>query len=100
MQEPEIGADCVTLAYWGLDHRRRATTLRWDPAPERLTAEHADFLLDIEPKKASTLVMEIGSDAGAPPQSPASLHLRRRCARARRGTAAFLFTGGRDHHLR
>ena len=70
MQEPEIGADCVTLAYRGLDHRRRATTLRFDPAPDRLTAEHADFLLDIEPKRASTLVMEIGCDVVAGHEAP------------------------------
>ena len=31
MQAPDIGADCVTLAYCGLDDRRRATTLRFEP---------------------------------------------------------------------
>src|SRR5919205_719832 len=30
---PEIGPDCVTLAYTGLDGKRRATRLRFDPAP-------------------------------------------------------------------
>jgi glycogen debranching enzyme len=62
MEKPAIGADCVTLAYLGLDKRRRTTTLRFDPAPERLTAEQATILFDIRPKEACTLMLEIACD--------------------------------------
>ena len=67
MQEPAIGSDRVTLAYLGLDERRRATTLRFDPAPNRLTAEQATFHFEIGPKEACALVLEIrcdGADGG------------------------------------
>ena len=43
MQEPDIGADCVTLVYLGLDDRRRATTLRFEPAPDRLSSKSGDL---------------------------------------------------------
>ena len=62
MQEPAIGSDRETLAYLGLDERRRATTLRFDPAPNRLTAEQATFHFEIGPKEACALVLEIRCD--------------------------------------
>jgi glycogen debranching enzyme len=60
MQAPEVGSDRVTLVYHGLDSRRRATTLRFEPAPQRLSGDRAVFVLDLEPKQARTLVVEIG----------------------------------------
>jgi len=66
MQAPEVGADCVTLAYCGLDDRRRATTLRFEPAPDRLGSNLATFVFDLDPKRAKTLLLEIACDgAGA-----------------------------------
>ena len=63
MQNPEIGADRVTLAYLGLDDRRRMTTLRFDPVPTEISAGHAVFQVDIAPRQARTLAIEIACDA-------------------------------------
>src|SRR5690606_13359328 len=38
---------------------RRATTLRFDPAPDRLEASMAQFTLDIAPQQARSLFVEI-----------------------------------------
>jgi glycogen debranching enzyme len=66
MQAPDVGADCVTLAYCGLDDRRRATTLRFEPAPDRLSSDLTTFVFDLDPKRAKTLPVEISCDgAGA-----------------------------------
>ena len=66
MQVPDVGADCVTLAYCGLDDRRRATTLRFEPAPDRLSSDLTTFVFDLDPKRAKTLLVEISCDgAGA-----------------------------------
>jgi glycogen debranching enzyme len=66
MQAPDVGADYVTLAYCGLDDRRRATTLRFEPAPDRLSSNLATFVFDLDPKRQKTLLLEISCDgAGA-----------------------------------
>ena len=54
MQAPDVGADCVTLAYRGLDDRRRATTLRFEPSPDRLSSNLATFVFDLDPKRQKT----------------------------------------------
>jgi glycogen debranching enzyme len=63
MQEPDVGAACVTLAYLGLDDRRRATTLRFEPAPDRLSSNLATFVFDLGPKRQKTLLLEISCDS-------------------------------------
>jgi glycogen debranching enzyme len=66
MQPADVGADRVTLAYYGLDDRRRATTLRFEPAPDRLSSNLATFVFDLDPKRQKTLLLEISCDgAGA-----------------------------------
>jgi glycogen debranching enzyme len=65
MQAPVVTADAVRLAYLGLDGRRRETRLRFDPAPRRLTADHAAFVFDIAPHGAATIVLEIACDGAA-----------------------------------
>ena len=62
MQVPDVGTDRVTLAYFGLDDRRRATTLRFEPAPDRLSSDKSTFLFDLDPKRAKTLLLEISCD--------------------------------------
>ncbi|WP_144861298.1 amylo-alpha-1,6-glucosidase [Mesorhizobium sp. J18] len=62
MQTPEIGSDHIVLAYVGLDGRRRATTLRFDPIPHEISADHATFLFDLEPRQARIVVIEIACD--------------------------------------
>ncbi|MDY0882241.1 amylo-alpha-1,6-glucosidase [Dongia soli] len=63
MLNPEIGTDRVTLAYLGLDNRRRMTNLRFDPVPQEISTGHAAFLLDLAPRQAKTVAMEIACDA-------------------------------------
>lgn len=62
MLPPQVEGDRVTLAYCGLDGQRRTTTLRFDPAPQQLGADHATFVLDLKPGQAWTVVMEIACD--------------------------------------
>ena len=62
MQAPDVGADSVTLAYVGLDNRRRATTLRFEPTPNRLGLNLATFFFDLDPKRSKTLLIEISCD--------------------------------------
>lgn len=56
---PEIGASRVVLSYTGLDARRRITTLTFDPAPELLTGQRAVFAIDLAPREARSLFLEV-----------------------------------------
>ena len=74
---PEIGADGVTLAYTGLDKRRRETRLRFDPAPTRIGPDRAVFALMLAPGERRTILMETccetdGAAAAAEQGSPAA----------------------------
>jgi glycogen debranching enzyme len=55
----EVGADGVTLAYTGLDDRRRETILRFDPAPAALIGDRAVFDLDLAPRESRVLFIEV-----------------------------------------
>src|SRR5690606_23642362 len=50
------------LAYRGLDQRRRVTRIRFDPAPDQLTAEQAVFDLELDSHKGRNLLMEVVFD--------------------------------------
>ncbi|MBV9653215.1 MAG: amylo-alpha-1,6-glucosidase [Acetobacteraceae bacterium] len=67
IQRPAIGPDCVTLAYTGLDDRRRTTRLRFDPAPDLVEPGRAVFDLDLPPGGRAVLYVEIRADADPPP---------------------------------
>jgi glycogen debranching enzyme len=89
MEAPEVGRDRVRLAYLGLDGRRRETTLRFDPAPQELTADCAAFLFDLAPRAAQTAVVEIACDGAADgPARPAFLRALRDARRALRSSAS------------
>jgi glycogen debranching enzyme len=97
MQEPDIGADCVTLAYLGLDDRRRATTLRFEPAPDRLSSNLATFVFDLDPKRQKTLLLEIGCDSAGAGEAPhhaifRALREARRALRTSSSRAAAMIT--------
>ena len=47
MHPPEVGAEHVVLAYTGLDGRRRATRLQFDPQPAELGPDRAVFALEV-----------------------------------------------------
>ncbi len=55
----EVGQDTVTLAYSGLDGRRRETQLRFEPTPTRLEEGCAVFDLDLAPQGQATVFVEI-----------------------------------------
>jgi glycogen debranching enzyme len=55
----KVSESAVELAYTGLDHRRRATQLRFDPAPSRLTADHAVYDLTLAPRGRCTLFLSV-----------------------------------------
>jgi glycogen debranching enzyme len=61
-----IGESGVVLAYTGLDDRRRETGLRFDPAPAELTAARAVFDLELAPREAQLLFMEVRCGTAAP----------------------------------
>jgi glycogen debranching enzyme len=56
---PEVGADQVVLAYEGLDSAVRRTSLFFDPAPARISADLATFRFDIAPRKTRTVTIQV-----------------------------------------
>ena len=63
----EVGPDGVTLAYTGLDGRRRETELRFDPKPSDLAAGKATFAFDLGPGETQVLFIEIRCDGKEEP---------------------------------
>jgi glycogen debranching enzyme len=55
---PQVAADKVLLAYEGLDGRRRETRLRFDPTPNLLTHDRADYVLDLGAGQTQVLFFE------------------------------------------
>jgi glycogen debranching enzyme len=97
MQPPDVGTDCVTLAYCGLDDRRRATTLRFEPAPDRLSSNLATFVFDLDPKRQKTLLLEINCDGAVASEALHSATFRalreaRRALRTSSSRAAAMIT--------
>ena len=70
IHSPEIGPAQATLSYTGLDGQRRSTTLRFDPAPERLRADEVMFVLDLEPRESRSIFIDINCRQGDPPVQP------------------------------
>jgi glycogen debranching enzyme len=54
-----FGRDAVNLTYTGLDSVRRQTRLRFHPAPNRLTADRAEFDLSLAPGEVVSLFIEV-----------------------------------------
>jgi glycogen debranching enzyme len=77
-----IRPDAVTLAYTGLDGRRREARLRFEPAPTEIAADRAVFALELDPNARQTLFVEVRCDGGGDGRPP------------RRG----FFAGFRDAH--
>ncbi|MGL4288780.1 MAG: amylo-alpha-1,6-glucosidase [Phreatobacter sp.] len=59
---PRIHPDGVTLAYTGLDERRRQTRLRFEPAPNQISAEVALFDITLAPGELRPLFIEVRCD--------------------------------------
>jgi glycogen debranching enzyme len=65
-----IRPDAVTLAYTGLDGRRREARLRFEPAPSEIAADRAVFVLELDPKARQTLFVEVRCDGAADGRPP------------------------------
>ncbi len=94
---PEVGADCATLCYKGLDGRTRRTRLRFDPAPETVDGQRAVFEFNLPPHERRLLFMEIRCDPPplgepAPRVFLAALRDSRRALRAKAARAASIAT--------
>jgi glycogen debranching enzyme len=67
---PPVEADAVTLAYEGLDGRRRETRLQFEPAPTEIGPDRAAFEVDLAPNQRKTLFLEIRCGVGYGARSP------------------------------
>lgn len=56
---PDIGRDCVTLRYTGLDQIDRQTTLRFEPAPAEIDGDQALIELELAPLEKKLVFIEI-----------------------------------------
>jgi len=66
-----VEADQVTLAYVGLDDRRRATRLRFEPAPSGIEEGRALFDIELAPHGRCLIFVEIACDPTHAPRGPA-----------------------------
>jgi len=61
---PGLSEDQVVLAYTGLDGCKRSTTLRFEPAPDRLDQHRASFSLLLPAGGRSVVYVEVRCDDG------------------------------------
>ena len=92
-----VVSNSVTLAYMGLDARRRATELRFDPPPEHIDEGRALFTVDLPPHARSVIYVEIACDRERGPRRPGEAFLacmleQRRWTRQRSAAAAGIVT--------
>ena len=89
------GSDSVRVSYVGLDRQTRCTSLRFDPAPDRLDARSASFGLALAPGQRTTVWAQVECGV-ADPETPrpgkaygsALLHARRALRTSAKRTAA------------
>ncbi|RJG07227.1 amylo-alpha-1,6-glucosidase [Noviherbaspirillum cavernae] len=56
---PQVGERELVLSYRGLDNVVRRTRMHFDPVPDKLTAEQADFRIRLQPKEETHLYLTI-----------------------------------------
>jgi glycogen debranching enzyme len=69
LHEPMVAADAVRLTYTGLHSKLRATDMRFEPAPKRLTAKRAEFEFSLSPRERRIVFIEIRCGAGGQNES-------------------------------
>jgi glycogen debranching enzyme len=67
MQPPKTSEHGVMLGYEGLDGMARWTSVAFAPAPRRIAANRADFLVTLDPGESFELHIEIGPEFTGPP---------------------------------
>ncbi len=70
-----LTADTATLAYTGLDQRRRTTRLHFDPAPALIDEGRARFDIVLPPHTRTLIFVEIACDRDPGPRRPAEMFL-------------------------
>lgn len=83
-RDPQVAEDRVLLAYDGLDGLRRATLIRFAPAPQSLAANRAQFRMALEPRTSRTIVIEVDCDPPGTDRDPPRHELVRTYRNARR----------------
>ena len=73
-QTPAVEGDRVVLAYTGLDGKDRTTTLRFSPAPDRLTGSDAGFDLQLKPGEEVEIEIEVTAEIVPDRPSPRAMH--------------------------
>lgn len=63
-QKPEVKESEVVLGYRGLDDTVRRARIRFDPAPQHVAAERADFDIRLDPKQEAHVYVAIGCEQG------------------------------------
>ena len=72
LHPPELDGSSVTLAYTGLDGRRRSTRLSFEPQPATLAGDHATYRLDLPPGGRAMIWFEtacVERREGTPPSA-------------------------------
>jgi glycogen debranching enzyme len=86
---PQVDKSGAVLGYVGLDGVKRTTAVRFSIAPDRITADRADFALDLKRQDRFEIFIEIGGDDQ---ETPCLKRFRSAAARAR-----FAMRGARRH---
>ncbi len=92
-----VTQDSVTLAYTGLDERRRATELHFQPQPERIDEGRALFSVHLPPHGRSLIFVEAACDRAVGPRRASETFLscmldQRRWTRQRSASSAGIDT--------
>jgi glycogen debranching enzyme len=61
---PVVSEDEVVLGYCGLDNLLRQTCVRFDPSPQKLSGECAEFSVALEPKAEAHFYIQVGCQIG------------------------------------
>ncbi|MFO1208298.1 MAG: amylo-alpha-1,6-glucosidase [Amaricoccus sp.] len=87
---PLIEPDAVTLAYTGLDDRRRETRLQFEPSPTHLADDSATFEVELAPNERKAFFLEIRCGHGYGVRAPRRAFFAgfRDARRALRGAAS------------
>jgi len=93
----KVDADAVTLSYTGLDDRLRETQLRFEPAPNALTARVAEYVIDLAPGQTKAIFVNVCCNAPPAQHTPRRAFFRaflgaRRALRASSSQAASITT--------
>jgi glycogen debranching enzyme len=85
LAEPELTGRGVAFAYAGLDGVKRTSVIAFSEAPQRLTADRADFMAWFRPKGSFDLYIEAADTAD---ERPGERRFRQAAAQARRAMRA------------